>query len=98
MSNTKIFGVKANIAKWNEKLAIELEEAIATLQTNMSTIHLGFEVLNLVLLVSSMLFSRVFRLYRIKYFMFKRLLLRPTVSSLNHVNGICGKSHPTASQ
>ena len=41
MSNTKIFGVKANIAKWNEKLAIELEEAIATLQTNMSTIHLG---------------------------------------------------------
>jgi ribosome recycling factor len=41
MSNTKISGVKANIAKWNEKLAIELEEAIATLQTNMSTIHLG---------------------------------------------------------
>ena len=37
MSNTKISGVKANIAKWNEKLAIELEEAIATLQTNMST-------------------------------------------------------------
>ena len=41
MSNTKISGVKANIAKWNEKLAIDLEEAIATLQTNMSTIHLG---------------------------------------------------------
>jgi hypothetical protein len=41
MSNTKISGVKANIAKWNEKLAIDLEEAIATLQTNMNTIHLG---------------------------------------------------------
>jgi hypothetical protein len=41
MSNIKISGVKASIAKWNEKLAIELEEAIAILQTNMSTIHLG---------------------------------------------------------
>ena len=41
MSNTKISGVKANIAKWNEKLAIDLEEAIATLQTNMNTIQLG---------------------------------------------------------
>jgi hypothetical protein len=29
MSNTKISGVKANIAKWNEKLAIDLEETIA---------------------------------------------------------------------
>ena len=41
MSNTKISGVKANIAKWNEKLAIDLEETIATLRTNMNTIHLG---------------------------------------------------------
>jgi hypothetical protein len=41
MSNTKISGVKANIAKWNEKLATDLEETIATLQTNMNTIHLG---------------------------------------------------------
>jgi hypothetical protein len=41
MSNTKISVVKANIAKWNEKLAIDLEEAIATLQTNMNTIYLG---------------------------------------------------------
>jgi hypothetical protein len=41
MSNTKISRVKANIAKWNEKLAIDIEEAIATLQTNMNTIQLG---------------------------------------------------------
>jgi hypothetical protein len=39
--SAKISGVKANIAKWNEKLAIDLEEAIATLQTNMNIIQLG---------------------------------------------------------